>query len=84
MELTQAEEKLIKTLREIDKANPLGIDALTEASILPVLQRIADGEVEEGGRRYRVFIQQSKGQTFIDLREAQRQKFPGSDPRPRQ
>ena len=82
MELTPAEARLINTLREIDRANPLGIDAFTEAGILPALQRIADGQAAEAGRRYRLFIQQSKGQAFIDLRETQRSKTQENDPRP--
>lgn len=82
MELTPAEEKLIRTLREIDRVNPLGIDAFTAAGILPTLQMIAAGQAAEGARRYRLFMEQSKGQAFIDLREAQRQKFEATDTRP--
>ena len=82
MELTPAEEKLIITLREIDRVNPLGIDAFTEAGILPALQRIADGQAAEAGRRYQLFMQQSKRQAFVDLREAQRSKTQAEDPRP--
>ena len=82
MKLTPAEEKLIITLREIDRLNPLGIDAFSEAGILPTLQRIADGQAEEAGRRYKLFIQQSKGKAFVDLREAQRSKTQAEDPRP--
>lgn len=82
MELTPAEARLINTLREIDRANPLGIDAFTEAAILPALQRIADGEAAEAGRRYQLFIAQSKTQAFIDIKEAQREKTEANDPRP--
>jgi len=82
MELTPEEARLISTLREIDRGNPLGIDAFTEAGILPTLQKIAAGQAAEGARRYQLFIEQSRGQAFIDLREAQREKFPANDPRP--
>ena len=51
MELTPEEARLISTLREIDRGNPLGIDAFTEAGILPTLQKIAAGQAAEGARK---------------------------------
>ena len=82
MELSPAEEKLISTLREIDRRNPAGIDGFSEAKYLESLQRMLTGAPDEAGRRYELFIKQSKGQ-LVDLREAQRSKSPGDDPRAR-
>ena len=82
MELTPAEERLIKSLRAIDERNPLGIDGFSVSLILPTLQRIVAEQATEGERRYKLFLKQSKGQAVIDIREAQREKTADDDPRP--
>ena len=81
MELTPAEERLILTLREIDSANPAGIDDYTERHYLETLQRIVDGVPAEAGRRYRLFLKERKPGRLIDLREAQRSKRRWEDTR---
>ena len=75
MELTPAEASLIESLREIDRQNPAGIDGYTTASFLAKVQGIitGTGAAAEAGRRYRLFLQQTKGKV-VDLREAQRSK----------
>jgi len=81
MELTPAEAKLIKTLREADQGNPLGIDGYTAEGILPTLQMIAERHTAEAARRYRLFMEESKRQPLVDLTEAQRSKATYEDTR---
>lgn len=83
MELTPAEERFIKSLRAIDERNPLGIDGFSVSNILPTLQRVVEGQATEGERRYKLFLRQHKGQAFVNIREAQREKTADDDPRPR-
>lgn len=80
MKLSPEEERLIKSLRELDHKNPAGVDGYSEANILPTLQRIVDGLIPNAARRYKLFLKQSKGKV-IDLQEAQRPKFAEDDPR---
>lgn len=74
MELTPAEERLINTLRQIDKNNPLGVDGYTGSYYISFMLRGLDGIPEEAGRRYQNFLQQSRSKAVIDLREARRPK----------
>ena len=74
MKLTPAEETLIKTLREIDRRNPAGIDGFTTASHLAMCQTIATGGAQEGGRLYQLFIKQARKTPIVNLWEIQRQK----------
>ena len=74
MKLTPAEERLITTLRQIDKNNPLGVDGFTGSYYTAFLLRGLEGIPEEAGRRYQNFLQQSLGAAVIDLREARRPK----------
>ena len=74
MELTPAEERLINTLRQIDKNNPLGVDGYTGSYYISFMLHGLDGIPEEAGRRYQNFLQQSRGKAVIDLREARRPK----------
>ena len=75
MELTPAEAHLIESLREIDRQNPAGIDGMTTAFYISLLQNIlTNGDVAaEAGRRYQLFLKQAKGKV-VDLREARRSK----------
>ena len=81
MKLSPKEEELVNALRDIDKANPLGIDAFTEETHIAICLQIVRGAAQEAGRRYRLFLKQSKTGTLIDLREAQRSKTRADDPR---
>ena len=81
MELTPAEAKLINTLRQIDKENPLGIDGYTEEYHIELCLRMTGGAAAEAGRRYRLFLAESKAQPLIDLTEAQRSKSRWEDTR---
>lgn len=83
MELTPAEARLINGLREIDRRNPAGIDGMTAAAYLDMFQPMVDGAAVEGERRYKLFIAQTKGGGFVDLREAQRRKLRHEDTRQR-
>lgn len=74
MELTPAEEALIKTLREIDRKNPAGVDGFSEEEHIDMFMAIASSAVKEGERRYRLFLKESRRQPIIDLAEAQRPK----------
>ena len=74
MELTAKEEKLINTIREIDKVNPLGIDDYTSDFLLNMFLKMAEIYPPEAARRYELFLKQSKGKKFVDIREAQRPK----------
>lgn len=74
MELTPAEERLINTLRQIDKNNPLGVDGYTGSYYISFMLHGLDGIPEEAGRRYQNFLQQSRSKAVIDLREARRPK----------
>ena len=74
MMLTQKEEMLINALREIDQQNPLGIDGWTEDCHIEICLRAIGGAAAEAGRRYRLFLAESKAQPFIDIKEAQRRK----------
>ena len=82
MTLTQAEEKLITTLRQIDKANPAAIDGFTTASHLAMCQTIASGGLEEGALRYQRFLKQAKRQPVVNLLEVQQRKAATGKPRP--
>ena len=75
MELTPEETRLIEALREIDRQNPAGIDGYTSAFYLATAQDLITrtGAAAEAGRRYRLFLQQTKGK-IVDLREARRRK----------
>ena len=81
MELTPAEERLINTLRQIDKNNPLGIDGYTEKAHIEICLKMIDGAAAEAGRRYRLFLVESEAQPLIDLTEAQRNKSRCEDTR---
>ena len=81
MELTPAEERLIKALREIDAENPLGIDAYTEDAYIEMCLRAIGGAAAAAGRRYRLFLEESKGKPSIDITEAQRHKAKYEDTR---
>ena len=83
MKLTPEEEALIKTLREIDRRNPAGIDGYTEAAHLSMCMTIASGGAAEAGRRYKLFLKQRRRGQLVDLREARREKTAADDPRPR-
>ena len=83
MELTPTEERLINTLRQIDKNNPLGVDGYTGSYYISFMLRGLDGIPEEAGRRYQLFLKQSQGKAFVDLREAQQPKYEYNDPRHR-
>lgn len=83
MELTKEEEQLIKCLREIDKQNPLGIDAYTESAYIDICLRILSGAASEAGRRYKLFLSESKRQPLVDISEAQRHKQRYEDTRAR-
>lgn len=83
MELTPEEEKLIQTLREIDRVNPLGIDGYTEGRYLALCLNTVLTAPEEAGRRYRLFIEESKRTPLVDLTEAQRFKARYEDTRAR-
>ncbi len=74
MELTPAEERLIKALREIDAENPLGIDGWTAEYHTEICLKAIGGAAAEAGRRYRLFLEESKAQPLIDITEAQRHK----------
>ena len=81
MELTQEEKHLIEILREIDKKNPLGVDAYTENHYIETFVRVLEGVAEEAGRRYRAFIEEKHPGKLIDLQEAQRGKRRWEDTR---
>lgn len=85
MELTPEEARLIESLREIDRQNPAGIDGYTTAFYLAMVQDIITGAgaAAEAGRRYRLFLNQTKGKV-VDLREAQRSKERFEDLRARE
>ena len=83
MELTPNEEQLINTLRQIDKENPLGIDNYTEETYIDFCLRCINSIPAEAGRRYRLFLAQSKEQPLIDITEAQRSKNRWDDVRAR-
>lgn len=74
MELTPAEINLIETLRQIEKENPLGIDDYTEEAFINICLQAVSFAPAEAGRRYRLFLEESKRQPFIDITEAQRCK----------
>ena len=80
MELTQAEARLISSMREIDRKNPAGIDGFSETAYLGIFQTMIEGAAAEAARRYQLFLKQSKG-SLIDLQEAQRSKRPHEDTR---
>ena len=84
MELTPAEERLIKALREIDAENPLGIDGWTAEYFAGVCLKAIGGTAAEAGRRYRLFLEESKAQPLIDITEAQRHKENYEDLRAKQ
>ncbi len=81
MELTQAEARLISSLREIDRKNPAGIDGFSELAYLGIYQGMVEGAAAEAARRYQLFLKQPKGGSLIDLKEAQRSKAPFEDTR---
>ena len=81
MELTPAEAKLITTLRQIDKENPLGIDGYTEERYIDICLLCVSRAPAEAGRRYRLFLAESKRQPLIDITEAQRSKSRYEDTR---
>lgn len=81
MKLTQTEETLIKALREIDEANPLGIDDYSEDRYIELCLKAIGGAADEAGRRYQLFLEESKGKPFIDITEAQRYKAKYEDTR---
>ena len=83
MNLSPAEENLINTLRQIDTANPLGIDNYTEEVFIDLCQRCISFAPAEAGRRYRLFLEESKRQPLIDISEAQREKAAYEDTRAR-
>lgn len=83
MELTQAEARLISSMREIDRQNPAGVDGFSELAYLDIFQRMIDGAAAEAARRYQLFLNQAKGGSLIDLKEAQRSKSPHEDTRAR-
>ena len=82
MKLTEKEEMLINSLREIDRRNPAGIDAITEDAYIDMFFSIIAPAAADGERRYKLFMNQAKGK-IVDLREAQRQKLPFEDTRQR-
>ncbi len=78
MELTPAEAKLIKTLRAIDRNNPLGIGNFSEAGTIEHLQRIAEGMSIEAAAAYQTFIAEHRETPVIPLRalrEAQQPQY---------
>lgn len=81
MELTQAEARLISSMREIDRKNPAGIDGFSELAYLGIFQDMIEGITAEAARRYQLFLKQPKGGSLIDLKEAQRSKRPFEDTR---
>ena len=74
MKLSAEEEKLINRLREIDRRNPLGIDGYTENTYIDICMKCLTKVPEEAGRRYNLFVAESRKQAFIDIKEAQRNK----------
>lgn len=82
MKLTPEEETLIKALREIDRRNPAGVDNFTTAEHLSMCMTIARSGIENGGKRYKLFLKQARRGQLIDLQEVHRAKFPADDPRP--
>ncbi len=74
MELTPAETRLISSLRELDKQNPVGVDGFTESRYLEVFQRIAEGAIAEAQRRFTLFQREAAQGGTIDLAEARRSK----------
>lgn len=83
MELTQAEARLISSMREIDQKNPAGIDGFSELAYLGIFQSMVDSAAAEAARRYQLFLKQAKGGSLIDLKEAQRSKQRHEDTRAR-
>lgn len=81
MELTPAEEAIIDAFREVDRQNPAGIDGFTSAYYLEKMRDTILYCAAEAGRRYQLFLDQSKNGNLIDLREAQRSKHKWDDPR---
>ena len=74
MKLSAEEENLINRVREIDRRNPLGIDGYTENAYIDICLKLLISTPEEAGRRYKLFVEESKKQAFIDIKEAQREK----------
>ncbi len=81
MDLTPAEEAIIDAFREVDRQNPAGIDGFTSAYYLSAMRDAVLHCAAEAGRRYQLFLEQSRGGQLIDLREAQRSKHKWDDPR---
>ena len=81
MELSPAEEAIIEAFREVDRQNPAGIDGFTTAFYLEKIRDTILYCASDAGRRYRLFLEQSKNGQLVDLREAQRPKHAWDDPR---